>query len=175
MPTNNIHRSIIMIMIAAALLLSACQKLQDTHHVEHPATVTKIDGSDLSRVALTSKAIERLGIQTSPVQETVVSGGQPAGPDIAKVKTASAAPTMVVASGVTNPRMVVPYAAVLYDPYGKTWVYTSPEPGVFVRHTIRIDFIDGDLAFLLDGPPSGMLVATVGVAELYGAEFKIGH
>ena len=43
--------------------------------------------------------------------------------------------------GVT--RKVVPYAAVIYDPKGAAWLYTSPEPLIFVRRPITVDFIDG--------------------------------
>jgi hypothetical protein len=71
-------------------------------------------------------------------------------------------------------RKLVPHAAVLYDPKGNTWVYTNPEPLVFVRHPISVDYIDADLAVLSDGPPPGAKVVTVGVAELFGTEFEIG-
>jgi hypothetical protein len=70
---------------------------------------------------------------------------------------------------------VVPYGAVIYDAYGGTWVYTSPEPRVFVRHEIDIDYIDGDMTVLSHGPDVGTAVVTVGVAELFGTEFEIGH
>jgi len=72
-------------------------------------------------------------------------------------------------------RKVVPYAAVLYDAHGDTWVYTNPEPLVFVRHRIMVDYINGDQAVLSEGPPAGTVVVTVGGAELFGAEFEIGH
>jgi hypothetical protein len=71
-------------------------------------------------------------------------------------------------------RKVVPYAAVLYDAYGATWVYTSPEPLVFIRHRIAVERIEGDVALLSDGPPAGTAVVTVGGAELFGTEFEIG-
>jgi hypothetical protein len=69
----------------------------------------------------------------------------------------------------------VPYAAVLYDDTGGTWVYTSPEPLSFERHAITIEQIKGDIAVLTDGPAVGMKVVTVGVAELYGTESGVGH
>jgi hypothetical protein len=69
---------------------------------------------------------------------------------------------------------VIPYAAVIYDLTGKTWVYTSPEPLTFVRQPISIDYIEDDMAVLVDGPDAGTLVATVGVAELYGADTGVG-
>jgi len=45
---------------------------------------------------------------------------------------------------------------------------------VFVRTQVRVDRIDGDVALLLDGPPSGTSVVTVGLAELFGAETGVG-
>lgn len=71
-------------------------------------------------------------------------------------------------------RKVVPYGSVLYDINGGTWIYTSPEPLVFVRHPVEVDFIDGEWAVLNEGPPTGTAVVAIGVAELYGTEFKIG-
>lgn len=73
------------------------------------------------------------------------------------------------------PRKVVPYAAVIYGLHGETWVYTSPEPLTFVRQPIVVDYIEADLAVLVDGPPAGTLVVTVGVAELYGVDAGVGQ
>ena len=70
---------------------------------------------------------------------------------------------------------VVPYSSFLYDPDGDTWVYTSPAPRTFVRAPIDVGRIEGDLVYLRDGPPTGTTVASVGVAELYGTEFEVGH
>jgi hypothetical protein len=113
-----------------------------------PAQVELIAGTELHKVTLTARAAERLDIKTDRVQEMVVRGAK---------------------------RKVVPYAAVLYDARGETWVYTSPEPLVFVRHRIRVDYIDRDRAVLSEGPAAGTAVVTVGAAELFGAEFEIGH
>lgn len=56
---------------------------------------------------------------------------------------------------------------------GETWAYTNPEPLVFIRQSIIIDFIEGDLAVLSEGPATGTAVVTVGAAELYGAEVGV--
>jgi hypothetical protein len=77
-------------------------------------------------------------------------------------------------AGSGGQRKVIPYGAVIYDLHGETWVYTNPEPLVFVRHAILVDYIEGDVAVLLEGPPAGTEVATVGVAELFGTEFGVG-
>ena len=69
---------------------------------------------------------------------------------------------------------VIPYSAVIYDLTGDTWVYTNPEPLTYVREPISVDYIEGDMAVLEDGPSAGTLVATVGVAELYGMDTGVG-
>ena len=68
---------------------------------------------------------------------------------------------------------VIPYAAVLYDPEGHTFTYTSPERLVFVRHPISVDHIDHGRAFLTNGPRSGTAVVTVGSQELFGTEYEV--
>ena len=65
---------------------------------------------------------------------------------------------------------VVPYAAVIYDIEGNTWVYTNPEPLTFIRASIVIDRIEGDQAFLSQSLESDAAIVTVGVSEIYGAE-----
>jgi hypothetical protein len=70
---------------------------------------------------------------------------------------------------------VIPYSAVLYSPTGETWAYVSSEPLSFIREAIVVDRIEGDRAFLTKGPKPGTKVATVGVAELYGAESGLGQ
>jgi hypothetical protein len=71
--------------------------------------------------------------------------------------------------------LTVPYRALLYDPNGDTWVYTSPEPLSYVRQPVTVDTIDGEQVILTDGPAAGTEIVTVGVAELYGAELGIGQ
>lgn len=78
-------------------------------------------------------------------------------------------------SGSGTPRKVVPYASVIYDLQGVAWAYTSPAPLTFVRDRISIDYVDGDLAVLSQGPASGTTVVTTGAAELFGTEAGVGH
>lgn len=80
--------------------------------------------------------------------------------------------TAVVAAA--DDRMVVPSAAVIIDPQGIYWVYTNPEPLVYLRQEIRPVVEEGQQAFFEDGPPLGTAVVITGVPELYGAEFGIG-
>jgi hypothetical protein len=106
--------------------------------------VDAIDGSSLKRVTLTQKAMERLDIKTGQVA--------------------------VDAAGI----MTAPYAALLYDAKGQTWVYTNPQPLAYVRHAVVVESIKGERAFLKEGPPAGTVVVVIGVAELYGTESGLG-
>lgn len=142
------NRYLVVVLIVMGLQLSACRQQPDTHSKISPSHVEHIDGSELSRVTLTEKAMQRLDVKTTQVGK-------------------------VSRRGLAS--LDVPYSAVLYDTHGKTWVYTSPEPRVFVRHLIDVDRIEGDMAFLKDGPPVGTEVVSVGAAEIFGAEFGVGH
>jgi hypothetical protein len=80
--------------------------------------------------------------------------------------------TAIVTEGADG--KVIPYAAVIYLPDGTTWAYTNPAGRTFVRAELTVKEIRGDEALLSDGPDVGTVVATVGVAELFGAENKVG-
>jgi multidrug efflux pump subunit AcrA (membrane-fusion protein) len=77
-------------------------------------------------------------------------------------------------AGSGEERVVIPDSAVIYDLNGETWTYVSPEPLVFHRAPITIDYVQDGLAVLSDGPEVGTEVATVGVPELYGADTGVG-
>jgi hypothetical protein len=113
-----------------------------------PAVVEHGDGTKISRVTLTERAAQRIDLQTDAVREERIAGAT---------------------------RKIVPYSCLIYDPHGGTWVYASPEPLTFVRMPVVVDFIEGDRVVLREGPPNGTPVATIGVAELYGTEFAVGH
>ncbi len=68
---------------------------------------------------------------------------------------------------------VVPYAALIYDGQGASWVYTSPDPLTFLRVAVDVVRIEDDRVLLRDGPRPGTSVVTTGAAEVYGAELEI--
>lgn len=239
-------------LVIAALQLSACAPAPAANTKVSPVKVEPIEGSDLKRVVLTDKAVERLDIQTAQVREEPVSRTRTVGGEVVTAAEANAAGSdemwvrvrlnasdlnqvdvsqsalvrnldddeddeeggleaeaddspdgvdddeddddgegtlyytvgdagqnlvpgqrvwiqlSLVGGGVS--RKIVPYAAVIYDVNGQTWVYTNPEPLTFIRQSISIDYIKGDSAFLTEGPVAGTEVVVVGGAELYGAE-----
>ena len=68
---------------------------------------------------------------------------------------------------------VVPYAALIYDTEGKTYVYTAPKPLTYLREEVKVDRIDGKRVLVSKGPSAGTEVVTVGAAEVYGTELEI--
>lgn len=134
----------LLIAILSALSLSACgAEIPVTGEEEKPVQLEPITGTDLNRITLTEKAAERLGLETVPVVTKQVDGAE---------------------------RLVIPYAALLYDPSGQAWVYVNVEPLVFVRQAITVDDITGDQVILAEGPESGANVVTMGATELFGSE-----
>ncbi|MDH5333203.1 MAG: hypothetical protein OEW65_04910 [Thermoleophilia bacterium] len=101
------------------------------------------------------------------------------GSDLSRIElTAKAAERLDIQTAAVEASgkgMVIPYSALLYAPTGETWVYVSPKPLTFVREEIVVESIAGDRAFLSSGPAPGTKVATVGVAELSGAEAGLGQ
>jgi hypothetical protein len=132
---KHINRWLLVMLVFVGLLLSACGAKTAAPEKIVPSKLEPIEGTDLSKVILTQKAAERIGVET------------------------------VSASGTE-----VPYAAVIYDIEGNTWIYTNPEPLTFVREQIIIDRIEGDTAFLSESLSGDLSVVTVGVAEIYGTE-----
>jgi hypothetical protein len=70
-------------------------------------------------------------------------------------------------------RNVVPYAALIYDPEGKTYVYTSPKRLEYLREEVLVDRIEGNRVLVSRGPPAGTKVVTVGATEVYGTELEV--
>jgi hypothetical protein len=156
---KRMNRPVAAALFVALMPLAGCQKQQVKEEKTLPATVEKIDGSKLKKVTLTESAMKRLDVQLSEVIEQK-------GPRH------------------NSPQLAVPYGALIYEPDGTEWVYTSPEPRVFVRSKVKVDYVAGDVdlsfesfnrartmvAFLKEGPEIGTKVVSVATLEIYGEE-----
>jgi hypothetical protein len=110
-----------------------------------PVTLEPLGRTGVNRLVLTPQAIERIGIETAPAHRRVVG---------------------------KQPRMVLPYSALIYGANGDVWAYTNPAPRTFVRERVHVADINGALAVLRDGLRAGARVVTVGAAELFGIEVE---
>ena len=93
--------------------------------------------------------------------------------DLQRVKFTAEGARRVDLQTASVRRNVVPYAALIYDPEGKTYVYTSPKPLEYLREEVKVDRIEGDRVLVSRGPPAGTEVVTVGAAEVYGTELEV--
>jgi hypothetical protein len=141
-----------LLLLAALCLGAAACSRTDTEAEETPSdavTLEPVQGTELSKVILSQRAAERLGIRTDRVRLQRQPGA--------------------------GTRKVIAHGAVLYDEQGDTWTFTSPAPLTFLRQKIDIDYITGSSVVLRDGPPAGTTVVTEGAAELLGAELGVGE
>ena len=147
------HRtwSAIAALLAVGLLSTACApgpEVMASEDTGRDVRVEPVAGTDLSRVVLSQAAVDRLGIVTAPVRQAPAPGH--------------------------GAEKAVAFSAVVYDADGKSWVYVNSGPRTYVREPVTLERVDGDVAYLRDGPKAGTAVVTVGVAELFGAEYGVG-
>jgi hypothetical protein len=111
---------------------------------EAPATVEKNATTGIARITLSQRAIERLQLSTETVKPAA------------------------------DASVVIPYAALLYDAQGKTWVYANTAPRVYERQAVTVTKVEAGAVTASAGPAVGTAVVTVAAAELFGAEFVTG-
>jgi hypothetical protein len=131
-------------LIIACLVLTACSEVES-------ATVSGYQPSKVQPEAGTDSAV-----RVTFTQE----GADRTGLETAPVRR----------SGTFS---VVPYAAVIYDPQGLTYVYSRVEPLAFVRVQVVIERVEGNAVLLSKGPGVGTEVVTVGSLQVYGTELGI--
>jgi len=149
---NHMQQTLFILFALCTLTFFSCNNKKSHQYTKvEPAQTEHIEGSELSKLTLTEKAAKRIGIETVNVKEVSVSD-----------------------TDVSIQKMV-PYSSVLYDTDGKTWVYTNPNPLVFIRQEIKITTIEGREAFLSEGPSTGVAIVTQGATELLGTEYHVGH
>jgi hypothetical protein len=71
---------------------------------------------------------------------------------------------------VSRSAALIPLSAVVYDPSGAAFAFTSPAPLTFKEVPITVDRITGSSVYLRNGPAPGTRVVTVGAEELYGVQ-----
>lgn len=132
----------LLITAVSAALLTACQRAGTTESAAANAEPATVTrlSTGLSRITLSPLGAHRIGLATAQVHE--------------------AARTMTQ----------VPTAAVFYREDGSTWVYVRTARLTFERARVTIARVSDDLTYVSSGPAAGSVVATIGVAELRGAE-----
>ena len=137
--------AVAVVLIAVGSQLAAPKAMADSPAPPKPETQATIKrlGFGISQITLLPKAARRLDIQTAEIRKNPLG------------------------------KKVAPYSSIIYDLDGDTWVYTVSAPLTYVRVGVVVELINGDYAYLTEGPPAGTQVVTVGVPELYGAEMGV--
>ena len=135
------RRLALLTLLPLAVAAAGCGSSVDDESAQ-PAVIEHVKGSNAERVRLTADAARRIGVQTA-----------------------------VVRRGGSGAEVVIPYAALLYDPDGNTWTYTNPAPLVFQRREIEVAGIDGNTVLLSKGLRAGTRVVTEGATEIWGVEY----
>jgi hypothetical protein len=79
------------------------------------------------------------------------------------------------ASSVADKKLViVPYQALLYEPDGRTVVYTQTGTYTYTRQFVTVATINGSQVLVSAGLPAGVPVVTVGAEELLGVQNGVG-
>ena len=132
------------LVVVAAVSVSACKEVEtETAAGYEPAKLEEVKGN---------KDIKRVTITKEGAART--------GIETEKVQ-------------LEGGRKVVPYAALVYDPEGKTFVYTNSTPLSYLRVPVKVTRVSGERVIVSDGPPAGTPVVTVGTAEVYGTELEV--
>jgi hypothetical protein len=130
-------------LVVMSLAIAGCQEVPSNLVESEPFELQAVKGTDLNRVKIEDKVAERIDLATVEVR--------PFGKN----------------------RKVVPHAALIYNPDGKVFVYTRPEPQTYLRAAVAVERAAGDQVVLSKGPPNGTIIVTVGAAELLATEYEI--
>jgi hypothetical protein len=122
-------------------------------------------GNPAGKIVLTAQGAEHIGVQTATVR-SVPAPPSPPRPG-AKPSAHAPAPAAPKSPAATA---IIPFASVVYAPSGNAYAFISPAPLTFTEVPITIDHISGSSVYLLNGPPAGAKVVTVGAEELFGVQ-----
>jgi hypothetical protein len=131
------------VLLAAGLAVSGCQEVPSNQVKSEPFELQPVKGTDLNRVKIDDTVAQRIDL-----------------------KTAKVAP-------FGKGRKVIPHLALIYNPFGKVFVYTKPAPKTYLRAPVVVERADGNQVVLTKGPPNGTTIVTVGAAELLATEYEI--
>lgn len=142
--TKAVTHPVIVLIASIAMIALVGCGSEAAYEKIEPYELTETE-SGINEVALTQRASERLQMESAPI--TAADG---------------------------NAGMTVPYAALIYDTNGDTWVYQQTDSLKYKRVPVVVDYIEGDTVYLSEAPEAGTPVAITSVAELYGTDTGVG-
>jgi len=138
---------------------------------QEPAQVAPLN-ADSRDTALAAKPIAAPPTAT-PLAATVDLYYELPNPE-AKLRPGERVTVRVKLAGSEAAERVVPWAAVVHDIYGGTWVYEQTAERTYVRRRVQVRYVvaepDGQLAVLASGPAAGAKIVTTAVIDLFAVE-----
>jgi hypothetical protein len=167
--------AVIAVAVPAAALLASCGS-SSLPAIVPSERIVPVPGSSAGQIVLSAVGAQRIGIQTAVTRPVPALSAPPAPPPTTKlVHRATGIVKVTVPAPKPKPipsssKAIVPVAAVVYDPGGSTYVFTSPGALKYTEVPITVDHITGNSVYLRTGPRPGTAVVTVGAEELFGVQ-----
>jgi hypothetical protein len=149
MARNSSKRRAVFLALAAGAIMAAgaagCAPTNSDQPSPPTATLQTTPGSSVPSVVLTPLGKQRIGLKTALV------GTGPGG------------------------EASFPYSALLYEPDGTAAVYVPTGALTFLRHSVKVDAINGSTVVVTSGVTPGQSVVTTGAEELLGVQNHVGE
>jgi len=157
-------RPLAAIVVVVGAALAGCGSTS-TPSIPVSAQLVGASPTSPGHITVSQLGAQRIGLQTTRAQAV------PAPPPVVKTTVvAGVKHTTAIPAPTPAATVIIPYSAVIYDPSGNTYAFTSTAPLTFVEVPITVDQISGNLAYLSSGPKAGAVVVSVGAEELYGVQ-----
>jgi hypothetical protein len=136
-------------------------------------------GSASGEIVLTALGAQRIGVVTTSVRRPPAPPAPPSPPVTTPLhRTLTALHAAAAAATAPTPApapprpagVLVPASAIVYDPTGRTLLFTSPAPLRYVQQVVDVERFEGGEVLLRHGPSAGTAVVSVGAEELFGVQ-----
>jgi hypothetical protein len=170
-------RPVAALAIVLGVAVAGCGS-QEESSIAPSARLVGATGSSPGQIILSQLGKEHIGLQTAPVRAVPTPPPRPTPTAVTTTTTVAGAVKRTTSTRTSTrtpaPRptasVIVPYSALVYDPSGKTYVFTQRSPLTYTEVPAKVDRIDGNSAYLSSGPHAGSTVVTVGAEELFGVQ-----
>ena len=159
-----VHRRLAATAVVLGIAVAGCGSQQDSSPAPS-ARLVGATGTSPGQIILSQVGEQHLGLRTAATKAVPTPPPVVTTTTVAGVKHTTSTPAPRPSASV-----IVPYSAIVYDPSGKTYVFTQRSPRTYAEVPASVDHIDGDSVYLSSGPKAGTAVVTVGAEELYGVQ-----
>ncbi len=140
-------RPVAAVALVLAVAVAGCGSTQQDASIAPSARLVGATGSAPGQIILSQLGKQHIGVQTAPARAVATSPPVTTTTVVRGVKHTTTTPAPRPTASV-----IVPYSALVYDPSGKTYVFTQRSPLTYTEVPATVDRIDGSDAYLSVGP-----------------------